>query len=102
MPFCLKCSRRCQKLAREVDLDLGPLASGCGGHGSTVASPDGGERLRQRLFDCLVAVKEDKMTETLANVLSLLGLAATFLLGVTAILVLCVASKIVKETRRQG
>jgi hypothetical protein len=46
-----------------------------------------------------VAVEEDKMTETLANVLSLLGLAATFLVGATAILVLDLASKIVKQAR---
>ena len=47
-----------------------------------------------------MAVKEDKMTETLANVLSLLGLAAALLVGATAILVLALASKIVKETRK--
>ena len=40
------------------------------------------------------------MTEMLANVLSLLGLAATCLVGATAILVLAIASKIVKETRK--
>jgi hypothetical protein len=47
------------------------------------------------------AVEEvKKMSDTAANVLSLLGLAATFLVGATAILVLALASKIVKETRR--
>ena len=51
-------------------------------------------------MDRLVAVKEEKMTEMLANVLSLLGLAATLLVGATAILVLSVASKIVKETKK--
>jgi hypothetical protein len=40
------------------------------------------------------------MTETLANVLSVLGLAATFLVGATAILVLTLASKVVRETRK--
>jgi hypothetical protein len=40
------------------------------------------------------------MTDTLANVLSVLGLAATFLVAATAILVLALASKIVKETRK--
>jgi hypothetical protein len=48
----------------------------------------------------LVAVEEDKMTETLANVLTLLGLAATCLVGATAILVLALASKIVREARK--
>jgi hypothetical protein len=42
---------------------------------------------------------EDKMTETLANVLSVLGLAATFLVAATGILVLALASKVVRETR---
>lgn len=41
------------------------------------------------------------MTETLANVLVLLGLAATFLVAATAVLVLVLASKVVKETRKQ-
>jgi hypothetical protein len=40
------------------------------------------------------------MTETLANVLSVLGLAATFLVGASAILVLTLASKVVRETRK--
>jgi hypothetical protein len=40
------------------------------------------------------------MTETIANVLTILGLAASFLLGATAILVLALASKIVRETRK--
>lgn len=40
------------------------------------------------------------MTDTLANVLSLLGLAATCLVGAIAILVLAIASKIVKEARQ--
>jgi hypothetical protein len=40
------------------------------------------------------------MTETLANVLSLLGLAGALLVGATAILVLALASKIVRETRK--
>jgi hypothetical protein len=47
-----------------------------------------------------MTVKEEKMTDTLANVLSLLGLAATFLVGATGILVLSVASRVVKETRK--
>jgi len=42
------------------------------------------------------------MTDTLMNVLSVLGLAAAFLVGATAILVLALASKIVRETRKQG
>lgn len=46
-----------------------------------------------------MAVEEDKMTETLVNVLSLLGLAATFLVGALAILTLVFVRKIVKETR---
>jgi len=40
------------------------------------------------------------MTETLANVLTLLGLAASLLIGATAILVLALASKIVRETKK--
>ena len=40
------------------------------------------------------------MTDTLANVLSVLGLAPTFLVAATGILVLAVASKVVKETRK--
>jgi hypothetical protein len=40
------------------------------------------------------------MTETLAHVLTLLGLAATFLVGATAILVLALASRIVRETHK--
>jgi hypothetical protein len=40
------------------------------------------------------------MTETLANVLSVLGLAATFLVFATGVLILALASKIVKETRK--
>jgi hypothetical protein len=40
------------------------------------------------------------MTETLTNVLTLLGLAATFLVGATAILVLVIASKIVRDSRK--
>jgi hypothetical protein len=40
------------------------------------------------------------MTETLANVLSVLGLAATFLVGATGILMLALATKVVKETRK--
>jgi hypothetical protein len=39
------------------------------------------------------------MTETLANVLSVLGLAATFLVAATGILVLALASRVVRETR---
>ena len=39
------------------------------------------------------------MTETLANVLSLLELAASCLVGAITILVLALASKIVKETK---
>lgn len=96
------CSRRCQKLAREVDVDLGPLAAGCGGHGSAGVRLDGGERLSEQSTDRLVAVKENKMTENLLNVATTLGLAATCLVGALTILVLALASKIVKETRRQG
>jgi hypothetical protein len=51
-------------------------------------------------LDRFVAVEEVKMTETLVNVLSLLGLAATCLVAATAILVLAFASKIVKDARR--
>jgi len=51
-------------------------------------------------MDRHLAVEEDEMTETLANVLTLLGLAATCLVGATAILVLALASRIVKEARR--
>jgi hypothetical protein len=40
------------------------------------------------------------MTETLANALALLGLAAACLVGALTILVLALASKIVKETRQ--
>ena len=40
------------------------------------------------------------MTENLGNVLSVLGLAASCLVGATTILVLALASKIVKETRK--
>ena len=40
------------------------------------------------------------MTETLANVLSVLGLAASCLVGATTILVLALASRIVRETRK--
>lgn len=40
------------------------------------------------------------MTETLLDVLSLLGLAATFLVAATAILVLALVRKIVKETKQ--
>jgi hypothetical protein len=40
------------------------------------------------------------MTETLANVMVVLGLAATCLVGATAILVLALASKVVRETRK--
>jgi hypothetical protein len=51
-------------------------------------------------MDCLGAVKEDWMTDTLMNVLTVLGLATAFLVGATAILVLALASKVVKEARR--
>jgi len=47
-----------------------------------------------------VAVEEDRMTETLANVLSVFGLAAACLVGAITILVLALASRIVKETRK--
>jgi len=40
------------------------------------------------------------MTETLANVLSVLGLAATFVVAATGILILALASKVVRETRK--
>ena len=40
------------------------------------------------------------MTDTLANVLSVLGLAATFLVAATGILVLAIASRIVKSTKK--
>lgn len=40
------------------------------------------------------------MTENLANVLSLLGLATTFVVAATGILVLCLASRIVKEAKK--
>jgi hypothetical protein len=40
------------------------------------------------------------MTENLANVLSLLGLAATFLVAAAGVLVLALASKVVRETRK--
>ena len=40
------------------------------------------------------------MTETLANVISLLGLATTFLAAALGILVLSLAYKIQKETRK--
>jgi hypothetical protein len=39
------------------------------------------------------------MTETLFNVLTLLALAGTFLVAATAILVLALASKIVRQAR---
>ena len=51
-------------------------------------------------MDRFMAVEEDEMTETLANVLSVLGLAASCLVGATTILVLALASRIVKETRK--
>jgi hypothetical protein len=41
------------------------------------------------------------MTETLANALTVVGLAGAFLMAATAILVLALASKVVKETRKQ-
>jgi hypothetical protein len=44
--------------------------------------------------------QEDRMTETLSNVLSVLGLAAACLVGALTILVLALASRIVKETRQ--
>ena len=47
-----------------------------------------------------MAVKEDKMTETLANALSVLGLAVTFLVVAAGIFMLALASKIVRETRK--
>ncbi len=47
-----------------------------------------------------MAVEEDEMTETLMNVLSVLGLAATCLVGALTILVLALASKLVRETRK--
>lgn len=47
-----------------------------------------------------MSVEEDSMTETLANVLSVLGLAATFMVAATGILIIALASRIVKETRR--
>jgi hypothetical protein len=40
------------------------------------------------------------MTESLANVLSVLGLAAAFMVAATGILVLALASKVVRETRK--
>ena len=51
-------------------------------------------------MDRLLAVEEEKMTETLANVLSILGLAAAFLVAATGILVLSLASKVVRDTRK--
>jgi hypothetical protein len=51
-------------------------------------------------LDCLGAVEEDSVTETLSNVLSVLGLAAACLVGALTIFVLAIASKIVKETRQ--
>jgi hypothetical protein len=51
-------------------------------------------------MDRPVAVEGVEMTETLANVLTLLGLAGTFLVAATAILVLALASKIIRETRK--
>jgi len=51
-------------------------------------------------MDRFMAVEEDRMTETLANVLSVLGMAASCLVGATTILVLALASRIVKETRK--
>ena len=51
-------------------------------------------------MDRFMAVEEDRMTETLANVLSVLGLAAACLVGAITILVLALASRIVKETRK--
>jgi hypothetical protein len=46
-------------------------------------------------------VEENKMTETLSNVLSVLGVATTCLVGALAILVLALAAKIVRETKKQ-
>jgi len=40
------------------------------------------------------------MTDTLANVLSVLGLAATFSVAATSIFILALASKVVRETRK--
>jgi hypothetical protein len=44
---------------------------------------------------------EDKMTETLANVLSVLGLATTFLVVATGMFMLALASKVVRETKKE-
>jgi hypothetical protein len=52
------------------------------------------------MIDRIGTVVEDNVTENLANVLTLLGLAASFLVGATAILVLALASKIVRETKK--
>lgn len=41
------------------------------------------------------------MTEPIANVQTILGLAAAFLVAATGILVFAMASKVVKETRKQ-
>jgi hypothetical protein len=46
-----------------------------------------------------VAVWEKKMTENLLNVLTMLGLAATCLVGALTILVLALASRVVKNGR---
>lgn len=51
-------------------------------------------------MDRFMAVEEVNMTETLANVLSVLGLAAACLVGAITILVLALASRIVRETRK--
>jgi hypothetical protein len=40
------------------------------------------------------------MTETLQNVLSVLGISATCLLGALTILVLALASKIIRDSRK--
>ncbi len=41
------------------------------------------------------------MTETLVNVLGVLGLAVAFMVAATGILVLALASKVVRDTRNQ-
>jgi hypothetical protein len=46
-----------------------------------------------------VAVEEKKMTENLLSVLTVLGLAATCLVGALTILVLALASRVVKNGR---
>jgi hypothetical protein len=66
------------------------------------ASSKGADQRAYRSYhmDRFLAVEEDRMTDTLAYVMSVLALAASCLVGATTILVLALASRIVKETRK--